>query len=321
MIEDLHWAEDPLLDLLERIVRDVHGPLLLLCTARPELLGRRPAWGGGRRNASLLWLEALSPDDASALLEQLVPPERAGELRDLLVERAEGNPFFLEELVERVIDEGVDRLETKIPDSVQALLAARIDALDPAEKAALQAASVIGRVFWAGPVSRIARRGATRLGDRSRTATSSAAARARRSAGEAEYAFKHALTREVAYASLLKAKRAQLHADFAAWLERFGDGRDDLAPFLGHHYAEAARPEDADLAWAGEEEKLEPLREKALHWLRRAAELAIGRYDIDEGLRFLARAVELTSDAESPVAALARDRPRERAQVRRRGVH
>jgi hypothetical protein len=116
-------------------------------------------------------------------------------------------------------------------------------------------------------------------------------------AGESEYTFKHALTRDVAYASLPKAKRARLHADFAAWLERFGEGGDDLAPFLGHHYAEAAREQDADLAWAGEEGKLALLRTKALQWLRRAADLAIGRYEIDEGLHFLARAVELPSDA------------------------
>src|SRR5262249_54818807 len=113
---------------------------------------------------------------------------------------------------------------------------------------------------------------------------------------EAEYAFKHALTREVAYAGLLKARRARLHAGFAGWLGGYGEGRDDLAPLLGHHYAEAARPDDADLAWADEPATLESLREKAVHWLQRAAELAVSRYDIDEGLRFLARAVELTSD-------------------------
>ncbi len=295
VIEDLHWAEDPLLDLLERIVRDVHGPLLVLCTARPELLGRRPAWGGGRRNASLLWLEALSPDEASALLGQLVAPERVGDIRELLVERAEGNPFFLEELVGALIDVGVAGLETKVPDSIQALVAARIDALGPDEKAALQAASVIGRVFWAGPVCESLGGGQpdwATLEDRDFIRRRSRSSMS----GEVEYAFKHALTREVAYASLLKAKRARLHAEFAAWIERFGDGRDDLAPFLAHHYSEAARPEDADLAWVGEEEKLEPLREKAVHWLRRAAKLAIGRYDIDEGLRFLTRAVDLTSD-------------------------
>ena len=152
VIEDLHWAEEPLLELLERIVRDVHGPLLLLCTARPELLGRRPAWGGGRRNASLLWLEALSSEDASALLEQLLRAGARERARELLVERGRAIPFFLEELVSALSDVGADEVATRIPDSVQALLAARIDALEPGEKAALQAASVIGRVFWAGPV-------------------------------------------------------------------------------------------------------------------------------------------------------------------------
>jgi class 3 adenylate cyclase len=295
LIEDLHWAEDPLLDLLERIVRDVRGPLLVLGTARPELLGRRPAWGGGRRNSAVLWLEALSSEDGSALLAQLLPPERAGELGDLLVERAEGNPFFLEELVSAVVEDDLPRPETTIPDSVQALLAARIDALEPAEKAGLQAASVIGRAFWLGPARELlegAQPDWTILEDRDFIRRSPGSS----IAGEAEYTFKHALTRDVAYASLPKAKRARLHADFAAWLERFGEDRDDLAPYLGHHYAEAAQQQDADLAWAGEEEKLEPLREKALHWLQRAAELAIGRYEIDEGLHFLGRAVELPSE-------------------------
>src|SRR5262249_35751684 len=96
---------------------------------------------------------------------------------------------------------------------------------------------------------------------------------------------------------LLKARRARTHAGFAGWLEGYGDGRDDLAPLLGHHYAEAARPEHADLAWAGEDATLENLREKAVHWLRRAAVLGIRRYDIDEGVRFLGRALELASDA------------------------
>src|SRR5207237_304846 len=115
--------------------------------------------------------------------------------------------------------------------------------------------------------------------------------------GEREYAIKHAVTREVAYASIPKAKRAHLHAAFAAWLERFGGGRDEHAPLLAHHFAEAARPEDADLAWAGEEAELERLRGQAVEWLRRSADLAVARYDIDEGLAYLARAVELSGDA------------------------
>jgi class 3 adenylate cyclase/tetratricopeptide (TPR) repeat protein len=289
LFEDLHWAEEPLLDLLERTARDVQGPLFLIATARPELLDRRPGWSGGRRNASTLWVEALSPDETALLADELLATRFSAELREAIVERAEGNPFFVEELVAAVTERGG---EGELPDSVQALLAARVDLLPPTEKAGLQAAAVIGRTFWPGPVREL-------LGGeepdwalledrdfvRRRPASSIS--------GETEYAIKHALTREVAYRSLPKAKRARLHAGFSDWLERFGEGRDEHAALLAHHYAEAARPEDADLAWAGEEAELERLSSKAIAWLRRAGELAIGRYEIDEGLSFLQRAVEL----------------------------
>ena len=306
LVEDLHWAEEPLLDLIDRLVRDVRGPLLVLATGRPELLDRRPAWGGGKRNAATLWLEPLSPAEAARMLEELVAGAIPAPLSAIVVERAEGNPFFIEELVGSLIDQGalgpageaVDEQRFQpgpaIPDSVQAVLAARIDLLGSAEKAALQTAAVIGRVFWAGPVCELLE-GAMPdfevLEDRDfirRRSTSTLA-------GEHEFAFKHALTREVAYSSLPKARRGRLHAAVADWMERAVENHDELAPFLAHHYVEAVRPEDADLAWAGEEDELAELREKAVAWLRRAAELAVGRYEIDEGLGLLHRAIELES--------------------------
>jgi tetratricopeptide (TPR) repeat protein len=124
--------------------------------------------------------------------------------------------------------------------------------------------------------------------------------------GDREYSIKHALTREIAYASLPKARRARLHAVFAGWLERSAQGRDEDAPILAHHYAESVRPEDADLAWADDEEELAVLSGRARGWLRRAAELAIGRFEIDEGLALLHRALDLESD-ESERAALWRE--------------
>jgi hypothetical protein len=184
-----------------------------------------------------------------------------------------------------------------VPDSIHAVLAARIDLLGAAEKSALQAAAVIGRIFWAGPVYELveAEPDLRVLEDRDlvrRRAGSSMG-------GEREYAIKHALTREVAYASLAKARRARMHAAFAAWLERKGEGRDDLASFLAHHYAEAVRPEDSDLAWTGAEAELERLRRKALFWLERAAELAIGRYEIEHTLALLHQALSLQPDVEA----------------------
>jgi hypothetical protein len=180
-----------------------------------------------------------------------------------------------------------------VPDSVQAVLSARIDLLEPTEKEALQAAAVIGRVFWSGPIYELVqgepdlRVLEERDFVRRRAGTSMA--------GEREYAIKHTLTREVAYGSLPKTRRARLHAAFAAWLERLGE-RDDLASLLAHHYAESVRPEDADLIWSGDDAEASRLRAKAVAWLRRAADLAITRYEMDDALSLFRRALELEPD-------------------------
>ena len=291
LVEDLHWAQEPLLDLVERALDEVSGPLLLVGTARPELLEQHPAWGR-RRNAETVWLEPLPDDEAYALLDDLCREDVPHPVRSLLVERAEGNAFFLEELHASLGTPGDDAAAPRIPDTVHAVLAARIDRLPPTEKAALQAAAVIGRVFWRGPVCELLDGAAPDFAllearDFVRRRLGSALA------DEQELTFRHALTREVAYAGVPKARRARLHAAFAAWLERIGDGRGEHAALLAHHYAEAARPEDADLAWSGEEAELERLRAKAINWLDRAAELAIGRYELDEALDMLRRARDL----------------------------
>ena len=303
LIEDIHWGEEQLLDLLERIVDDTRGPLLLIATARPEFLEQRPGWGS-RGRATTLELDALSSDDAVQLLDELLGGTLPAGLREVVVQRAEGNPFFVEELLGTLIDRqllerqnGSWRLaelptDFTVPDTVQAVVAARVDLLDPAEKQALQAASVIGRIFWAGPIYELVHDSEPDLRileerDFIRRRPGSSIA------GDREYAIKHALTREVAYASLPKARRARLHAAFARWLERIGERRDEDAGLLAHHYAEAVRPDDADLAWAGQQGQLAALRTDALTWLRRAAERAIGRFEIDDGLTLLHRALEL----------------------------
>jgi class 3 adenylate cyclase len=304
LVEDLHWAEAPLLDVLDRLLRDVRGPMLLIATARPDIFDLHPTWASARRDASTIELESLPAETASYMLTQLLAEELPSHVSAMIVRQAEGNPFFVEELLESLIDQGllipanggwvISEMPAgfAIPDSVQAVLSARIDLLPSAEKAALQAASVIGRVFWTGPVYELVpemQPDLRVLEDRDfvrRRAGSTIA-------GETEYAFKHQLTREVAYAGLPKAKRARLHAAFASWLERFGGGRDEHAPLLAHHYAEAVRPADADIAWAGAEEELERFRKDAIAWLRRAAELALGRYDMDDALELLHRALEL----------------------------
>ncbi|MEO5634688.1 adenylate/guanylate cyclase domain-containing protein [Gaiella sp.] len=312
LVEDLHWADEALLDLLEAGLHDVRGPMLLLATARPELVHSRPQWGGGARgrDGDTLWLEALSPSDTARMIDELIPAALPVPVRAVVVERAEGNPFFVEELVQTLIDQGV--LERRdgswtaheladdfvVPDTVQAVLAARIDLLAPADKAGLQAAAVIGRTFWSGPVYELLddlepdlRLLEERDFIRHRSGSSLA--------GEREFVIKHALTREVAYGTLPTAKRARLHARFATWLERVGEGRDEHAALLAHHYAEAVRPKDVDLAWPGDDEELGRLRTRAVTWLRRASDLAVGRYEIEDAVSLLKRAIELET---SPTA-------------------
>jgi class 3 adenylate cyclase len=313
LVEDLHWAEDDLFELIDTVVAQVSGPLLVLATARPELLDRRPAWGGSWRRTSALRLDALPPTDTGRLLDELLGSDLPGTIRDLMVERAEGNPFFIEELIGTFIDRGVLSRSNgswqfgelpagfTIPDSVQAVLAARIDLLPAAEKAALQAASVIGRTFWTGPVYELVAGESPDIGlleerDFVRRRPGSTLA------GEREYVIKHALTREVAYASLPRARRARLHADFAAWLEVRAEGRDELAPLVAHHYAEAVRPDDRDLAWADEAARVADLSAHAVAWSRRAADLAIRRYEIDDALALLHRAVELETQPDRQAA-------------------
>jgi hypothetical protein len=307
LIEDLHWAEDDMCDLIDTLVAHVEGPLLLLITARPEMLDRRPAWGGAWGRTSSMRLEALPPADTGRMLTELIGADVPEPIRDLVVGRAEGSPFFVEELIGTLIDRGVLAksngtwsfgdlpADLSLPDPVQTVLAARIDLLPSAEKAALQAASVIGRTFWTGPVYELVAGESPDVGlleerDFVRRSAGSSLS------GEREYVFKHALIREVAYESLPRARRARMHAAFARWFERRAEGREELAPLVAHHYAEAVRPEAQDLAWAGQHEQVLQLRASAVAWSMRAAELAVSRYEIDDGLALLRRAVELEPD-------------------------
>jgi class 3 adenylate cyclase len=308
LVEDVHSAEDDLLDLLERVLREARAPLLLLTTARPEFHDRRPTWGGGRRNATAIWLEPLEDASAARMLRELLAIEPPPELEQLVATRAEGNPFFVEELVRSLADSGAlsrrdgvwevrELPETSaVPDTVHVLLAARMDRLPPTEKAALQAGAVVGRVFWERAVTHL-------LGEvepdlelleerdfvRRRVDSSLA--------GETEYAMKHALTREVAYASIPKARRGRLHAAFADWLVENELANDEHASLVAYHCLEAVRPEDADLVWEEELEELERRRADAVRWLRRAADLARRRSEFDDVVDLLSRAEELCEDA------------------------
>jgi class 3 adenylate cyclase/tetratricopeptide (TPR) repeat protein len=303
VLEDLHWGEDPLLDLVERVVSDLQAPLMVVATARPDL---PDGWRARlAESGPVLDVDLLSRRDSERLLRELLAADLPTSVREAVLTRAEGNPFFLEELLGALIDGGVlrpegDRWTTTslpeafvIPDSVHATLASRVDLLDRPEKEALQAAAVVGRVFWTSAVYELLPEATPDF----RVLESRGFIRRRPHSaleGEREYAIKHALTREVAYGSVPKARRAHLHAGFAEWLERRGAGRDEHAPLLAHHYAEAVSPDGYTLAWSGDLQEGERLRDKAATWLHRAAELGIGRYEIDDALALLERALMLT---------------------------
>ena len=308
LVEDIHWAEPDLLDLLERLASDVRAPVMLVATARPEILDVRPTWGAARRNAAVLWLDPLAAENAALLLDRMLPGVLPDDIRGLVIERADGNPFFLEELVSELVDSGVlirgddgsMRLGDRdpaflMPDTVHAVLAARIDRLPPADKAVLQAASVVGRVFWTAPVSHLLDGGEPdfALLEERDLITSR---RGLELPGGDEYAIKHALTREVAYGSIPKARRGRLHATLADWLAESGVAPDERASVVAYHYTEAAKPEDADLVWEGDAAELTRIRAKAVHWLSRAGRLARGRYEIEEAIELHTRAVELCDD-------------------------
>jgi class 3 adenylate cyclase/tetratricopeptide (TPR) repeat protein len=241
VFEDLHWADDGLLDFVDQMAdRLADIPVLLVATARPELLARRPSWGGGKANAVTLSLAPLSDDETArlvhALLERSVLP---AEVQTALLERAGGNPLYAEEFVRMTSERGSDDLE--LPESVQGIIAARVDALDPDDKQLLQDAAVVGKVFWSGALAAIIGRDRFELEERLyELERRELVRRERRSsvAGESEYAFRHVLLRDVAYGSIPRAARVERHRLAAVWVESLGRP-DDHADLLTHHYLAA----------------------------------------------------------------------------------
>jgi class 3 adenylate cyclase/tetratricopeptide (TPR) repeat protein len=239
VFEDLHWASDDLLDLVDHLVDWAAGvPLLVVGTARPELLDRRPGWGGGKRNAITISLAPLDDVETAELLSVLLDrPVLPAGTQELLLQRAGGNPLYAEQFVRMVAERGD---ESGLPETVQGIIAARLDALPAAEKALLQDASVVGKLFWTGSlhaVSGIDLREAERL--LHGLERKEFVRRERRSsvAGEAEYAFAHVLIRDVAYGQIPRAARAERHRAVAEWFEL--SGAEDRAELLAHHYLSA----------------------------------------------------------------------------------
>jgi class 3 adenylate cyclase/tetratricopeptide (TPR) repeat protein len=241
VFEDLHWADDSLLDFVDYLVDWASGvPLLVVGTARPELLSRRPGWGGGKPNASTLSLSALSNDETARLVHALLDrPVLDAEVQRNLLERAGGNPLYAEEFV-RMLEERADG-DLPLPETVQGLIAARLDGLTNEEKSLLQAGSVLGKVFWLGAAVELA--GVERHSAEEwlhALERKEFLRRERRSsvAGDIEYAFRHLLVRDVAYGQIPRGVRAERHRSAARWIESLGRP-EDHAEMLAHHYLRA----------------------------------------------------------------------------------
>ena len=284
VFEDLHWADDALLDFVDHLVDWASGvPLLVVCTARPELLTRRSGWGGGKLNSSTILVSPLSDEETATLVHALLGRSAidAG-LQARLLEHAGGNPLYAEEFTRMLLDRPTDAV---VPENVYGMVAARLDTLSAEEKELLQHASVVGRVFWLGALGRERWLLEERLHSLVRKGF---VTRNRRGsvAGEDEYTFRHALVRDVAYEQIPRAQRAARHEGAAEWIESLGRP-EDHAEMLAHHYTAALEYARASGQESG------PLADRARLVFREAGDRAFALNAFPAAARYYGLAVEL----------------------------
>ncbi|HEU4942787.1 MAG TPA: adenylate/guanylate cyclase domain-containing protein, partial [Gaiellaceae bacterium] len=288
VFEDIHWAEDALLELIEHMATWVRNvPVLLLCLARPELLDLRPGWGGGRVRATAIELEPLGRADSEALVEALLDGELGSSSREALLDKTEGNPLFVEETVRMLAEADGGGIE-RIPDTLQALIAARIDHLPPGEKELLQGAAVMGRIFWKGALGELVLEGTDvdpLLDDLQLREFVLPEVRSSIS-GQDAFKFKHVLIREVAYGGLSKAARAGYHQRFAEWLRKHAG--EELLEVRAYHLDHAT-----SLLAELDGSAPKPLAHEAAVALEEAGRRALAREANATARKLLVRAVEL----------------------------
>jgi len=288
VFDDIHWGEETFLDLVEHVAdlsRD--APILLLCSARPELLDRRPGWAGGKVNATTALLEPLRPEDADAMIDSLGDVEAS--LADRIRDAAEGNPLFVEQMVALVKESSNG--DVTVPPTIQALLAARLDQLEPSERAVLERGSVEGRVFHRRAVEALAP-DETGVVTRLTSLVRKELVRPDKPvfSGDDAFRFRHMLVRDAAYDALPKAIRAELHERFADWLEAHGRDLLELDEILGYHLKQAYAFR-RELGASGE--VVAPLAERAAGHLGSSGRRAFARGDAPASVRLFRRAAAL----------------------------
>ena len=284
LIEDIHWADDPVFELIESLSTRTSGALVLLCTARPQLWELRPSWGAGVRDATVVDLPPLSDSEGRSVLEGLLAGQAPDDVADQITARAGGNPFFTGELVRMMVEDGtLERVGTEwartrdlpsaLPDTIQRVIASRIDLLATAQKRAIQDCAVVGRVCWVGAVERL---GGSEIESQLEDLIDKGFVRERDAsaiAGERELSFHHSLTRDVAYESIPRGRRREAHGLVIDWLEEATTGRDEeFAEILANH---ATRAEDQERVvryamLAGHRHRRVFAAEEAIAWYDRA---------------------------------------------------
>jgi adenylate cyclase len=302
--EDIHWADEGSLDLIEYLSRWLRAPVMQLCLARDDLLERRPEWSVVRRTVSTTFLEPLPAEDARRLVESLLAAAGAEADRPAeLAERSGGNPLFAEAMVQRIAEDGAASAE--LPDTVQGLLAARLDSLEPAERQLVADAAVLGRTFSESALEPLA--GMTRpeleetvaaLLERGILVPADVA----EEAGSRRLAFKHVLIRDVAYEMLPRAARARRHAEVAAFILDGPGGGEGSSAVVAEHYARsAAYAAEAHLP-ASEQESL---RDSALRYGEAAGDAAASLYSNHEALGHYGSAAALAGEDEAAAQRIA----------------
>ena len=294
VFEDLHWAEPTLLELV-RFVAQAAAPILVVGSARPELTERAPDFVAGDGNRRTLELDALTAEQSEALLAGLGAEALSEEVRKRLLEKAAGNPLFLEETVRMLEATPGDAASLAVPATLQALIASRLDQLRAEEKRIAQHASVIGSVFWSGAVTELD-------GGSNGNVPAGLAVLERRDfvraqetssiVGEREFAFKHILMRDVAYGQLPKGRRAELHVRFADWTTAIPGSEDELVEIVAYHLEQSCQ-----LASEIARSPVPPPVERAVGALGRAAEKSQRREGWREAERYYERALRLVGDS------------------------
>jgi class 3 adenylate cyclase/tetratricopeptide (TPR) repeat protein len=312
VFEDLHWADDGLLDFVDHLADWVSGvPLLVVGTARPELLDRRPGWGGGKLNSTTLALSPLADAEAALIIGRVLEQALlSAETQRVLLERAGGNPLYAEQFARLYVERGTTE-NMPLPETIHGIIAARLDGLTADEKRLLLAAAVLGKVFWSGgaaelaelepetierPLHSLERKGLIRRERRSSVS------------GEDELAFLHVLVRDVAYGQIPRGERAQKHVRAAAWIESLGR-EEDHAELVAHHYRCAL---DFVRATGRVDETVESSARVAF---RRAGDRALRLGAFPSALRYYDDALAIwPEDEQRPQLLLAHARARFRAE-------